>query len=130
MLKQLREFGRTKRGWLGVRIQTVTDEIAESLGLEGTRGALVASVTEGGPAEQGQIAAGDVILAFDGKAIPQMRTLPRVVADTEIGRTVDVELWRRGKSETIKVVVGELAEEEEQLAAADPGLIPKTPAPA
>ena len=125
VLKQLREYGRTKRGWLGVRIQTVTDEIAESLGLEGTRGALVASVTEGGPAEQGQIAAGDVILAFDGKAIPQMRTLPRVVADTEIGRTVDVELWRRGKSEIIKVVVGELAEEEEQLAAADPGLIPE-----
>ena len=110
VVSQLRDFGRTKRGWLGVRIQLVTDEIAESLGLDDARGALVASVAEGGPAESGKIEAGDVILTFDGRDIDQMRELPRVVADTEIGRVVPVEVWRKGALQVVSVAVGELEE--------------------
>ncbi|WP_119420129.1 DegQ family serine endoprotease [Desertibaculum subflavum] len=120
---QLKEFGKTKRGWLGVRIQVVTDEIAESIGLDKARGAMVAGVTDGGPAARAKIDAGDVILSFDGKPVPDMRHLPRVVADTPIGKTVPVEVWRKGKKETLQVQVGELKEEE--VAAAAAGSSPK-----
>ena len=116
VIEQLRDFGRTKRGWLGVRIQSVTDEIAESLGLDRTRGALVASVTEGGPAEGGGIEAGDVILSFDGRDIEQMRELPRFVAETEVGSVVDVEVWRKGAQQRVEISLGEL-EAAEELAA-------------
>src|SRR3546814_7688066 len=77
VIDQLREFGETRRGWLGVRIQTVTDEIAESLGLDDERGALVASITPGGPAEKAGIEPGDVILSFDGKRVDRKRRMPR-----------------------------------------------------
>ncbi len=120
VVNQLREFGRTKRGWLGVRIQTVTDEIAESLGLDEPAGALVADVTKDGPAQQGQIEAGDVILEFDGKAVEEMRDLPRIVAETEIGKPVEVDVWRKGKRRVVKVVVGELEEERPVLASTGP----------
>ncbi|MCW5730278.1 MAG: DegQ family serine endoprotease [Alphaproteobacteria bacterium] len=114
VVQQLVEFGRTKRGWLGVRIQSVTEEIAESLGLDRPRGALIAGVSEGGPAEKGKIEAGDVVLSFDGKPVADMRQLPRIVAETPIGKEVPVDLWRRGKPVKTKVVVGELKEEVEQ----------------
>src|SRR3546814_18905104 len=91
------EFGRTRRGWLGVRIQTVTDEIAESLGLDKARGALVAGISEKGPAETAKIEPGDVILSFDDKPVPNMNQLPRIVAETPIGKEVPVEVWRKGK---------------------------------
>ena len=113
VINSLREDGRVKRGWLGVRIQTVTDEIAESLGLNEASGALVASVTSGGPAQEADIQPGDVVLEFDGKKINRMRGLPRIVAETEIGKAVDVLIWRRGQEETIKVTLGELPEDEE-----------------
>ena len=119
IIAQLTEFGRTRRGWLGVRIQTVTDEIAEGLGLEEASGALVAEVTPGGPAEAFGLKAGDVVLSFDGRAVEEMRNLPRIVAETEIGKPVDVIVWRRGGEEHISVEVGEL-EETPQFAAADP----------
>ena len=118
VISQLRDFGRTRRGWLGVRIQIVTDEIAESLGLPEARGALVASVTEGGPAESGNIIAGDVVLSFDGREIGHMRELPRVVSDTDIGRQVDVEVWRKGERVVVSVAVGELEEDAPVLASA------------
>ncbi len=114
---QIREFGKTKRGWLGVRIQAVTDEIAENLGLDKARGAMVAGVTEGGPADKAKIEAGDVILSFDGKPVADMRALPRIVADSAIGKTVAVEVWRKGRKETIRAQVGELNEEEVAMAA-------------
>ncbi|MGE5537595.1 MAG: DegQ family serine endoprotease [Gemmatimonas sp.] len=114
VVDQLREFGVTKRGWLGVRIQTVTDDIAENLGLNKARGALVAGTTEGGPAEKAGIEAGDVITKFDGKDVPDMRRLPRIVAETPIEKEVPVEVWRKGKSTQVKVKVGELKEEEAQ----------------
>jgi len=120
VVTQLREFGRTKRGWLGVRIQSVTDEIAESLGLDKASGALVADVTVDGPAEKSNIEAGDVILKFDGKMVEQMRDLPRIVAETEIGKPVRVEVWRKNRRRTIDVVVGELEEERPVLASTGP----------
>lgn len=111
VIDSLKESGRVARGWLGVRIQGVTEEIAESLGLEEARGALVASVTPTGPAERAGIEAGDVILEFNGEQISQMRSLPRIVADTQVGREVDVLIWRRGDRQTVRVTLGELPDE-------------------
>jgi len=109
---QLQKFGRTKRGWLGVQIQTVEDEIATDLGLDKSRGALVSSVVDESPAAKAGILRRDVILGFDGKPVSQMRDLPRLVADTEVDRTVKVELWRKGKRMTVDVKIGELKEDE------------------
>ena len=108
VVAQLKDFGRTRRGWLGVRIQGVTPEIAESLGLRSATGALVASVTPNGPAAEAGIQAGDVILTFDGKEVNEMRRLPRVVAETGVEEQVPVKLWRRGQEQTVRVKVGEL----------------------
>jgi len=108
VIDQIIEFGRTRRGWLGVRIQTVTDEIAEGLGLDGARGALVAGVTPDGPAEAAGIEPGDVIVGFDGEPIDEMRELPRIVAETSVGATVPVEVWRQGEITTLQVDLGEL----------------------
>ena len=120
VILQLERFGKTRRGWLGVRIQTVTDEIAEGLGLDRPRGALVAGLTEGGPAEQFGLQQRDVILKFDNRPIEEMRELPRIVADTEIGKPVPVEIWRDGQFQTLQVEIGELDESEAQVAAVDP----------
>jgi serine protease Do len=111
---QLIEYGRTRRGWLGVRIQTVTDEIAESLGLDRAYGALVASVTPGGPAEAAGIRAGDVIVGFDDREVEDMRRLPRLVAETEVERRVKVEIIRQGERRTVEVELGELEEAENE----------------
>ena len=122
VVEQLMEFGRTRRGWLGVRIQTVTEEIAESLGLEQASGALVASVTPTGPAEDAGIVAGDVILSFNDRDVEEMRRLPRLVAETPVGSTVEIVVWRRGERQTLSVELGELEPaEEEGLLAALPG---------
>jgi len=120
VIKQLIATGTVKRGWLGVHIQTVTDEIAETLGLKDAKGALVASVIKGGPAEAAKIEAGDVVLEFDGKEVNQMRRLPRIVAETDVGRTVDIVVWRNNKKLTLKVKVGELEAGEAQVAAQTP----------
>ncbi|GAB4193129.1 MAG: DegQ family serine endoprotease [Thalassobaculales bacterium] len=112
VIDQLREYGRTRRGWLGVRIQMVTDEIAESLGLDKAKGALVASVTDGGPADKAGIKAGDIVLKFDGKEVQDMRRLPRIVAETRIERSVPVEVWRDRKLVSLTAKVGELEEAE------------------
>jgi serine protease Do len=119
VIGQLKEFGRTKRGWLGVRIQTVDDEIAESVGLGAPRGALVVNVTEDGPAAKAGIQARDIIVTFDGKEVNAMRKLPRIVAETAVGKTVPVVVWRKGKEMSFKVKLGELevAEQTEQASA-------------
>jgi len=104
------------RGWLGVRIQAVTDEIAESLGLDKAKGALVASVSDNGPAQSAGIQAGDVVLSFDGKDVSDMRRLPRLVAETPVGKSVPVTLWRKRQESSLQVTVGRLEENEQQQA--------------
>ncbi|HEX6956791.1 MAG TPA: DegQ family serine endoprotease [Ferrovibrio sp.] len=108
VVKQLIEFGRTKRGWLGVQIQSVTDEMVEALGLDKARGALVAKVVPGGPAEKAGIESGDVIVALDGKPIATTNALTRSVAETPVGKTVNVDVLRKGKKRTVKATLGEL----------------------
>lgn len=112
VLLQLKEHGRTFRGWLGVKIQNVTDEVAESVNLSRARGALVLEINKDSPAEKADIRPGDIILRFDGKDVGEMRKLPRIVAETKIGKKVDVVLWRDGKTITTSVTLGELEEEE------------------
>ncbi len=117
VVDQLQKYGHTRRGWLGVRIQTVTEEIAESLGFEEAAGALVADVTKDSPADRAGVEAGDVIVSFDGKRVKQMRELPRMVADTEISRKVKIEVWRKGETKELWVTLGELEEAEKVMAA-------------
>ncbi len=112
VIDQLRAFGKTRRGWLGVRIQTVSPEIAESLDMSAPGGALVAAVIEEGPAEEADIREGDVILTFGGREVPSRRALPRIVADAPIGESVSVELWRDGEELVVDVVIGRLEDYE------------------
>ena len=121
IVSQLIKHGQVRRGWLGVHIQAVTDEIAESLGLEKATGALVASVIEDGPAEKAKIQPGDVILEFDGKVVAEMRKLPRIVAETDISKPVEVKIWRDNKTMTVPVTVGELDEDEPMVASRSGG---------
>ncbi len=121
VIAQLIKNGQVRRGWLGVHIQAVTEEIAETLGLKDAKGALVASVIKDGPAEKGDIKAGDVILRFDGKEVPKMRKLPRIVAATDVNKTVDVVVWRNSEKMTLSVSVGELEEREAKVASRSRG---------
>jgi serine protease Do len=129
VIDQLKQYGETRRGWLGVRIQLVTDEIAESLGIKPARGALVAGVDERGPAKPAGIMPGDVIVRFDGKDIREMRDLPRVVADTPVGKEVTVIIIRKGKEETRTVKLGRLEDGEKQATLTKPEASPPTPPP-
>ena len=113
VIDQLISYGETRRGWLGVRIQEVTKEIAEAVELKKTEGALVASVGEKSPADKAGIKAGDIILEFDGKKIDTMRTLPRVVANTKVGKDVVVEIWRNKKLISKNLKLGRLESSEE-----------------
>jgi serine protease Do len=108
VVDQLRQFGELRRGWLGVRIQQVTDEIAESLNIKPARGALVAGVDDKGPAKPAGIEHGDVVVKFDGKDVKDPKDLSRVVADTAVGKEVDVVIIRKGAEETRKVTLGRL----------------------
>ena len=126
VIDQLKNFGETRRGWLGVRIQAVTDEIAESLGIKPARGALVAGIDEKGPAKPAGIEPGDVIVKFDNKDIKEMRDLPRVVADTPVGKEVAVLVIRKGKEETKTVKLGRLEDGEKQAALTTPQNEPDT----
>jgi len=112
VIDQLREFGETRRGWLGVRIQEVTDDIAETLGLKPARGALIAGVDDRGPAKPAGIEPGDVVVKFDGKDVKAMRDLPRIVADTAVGKEVEVVIVRKGKEERKTVKLGRLEDGE------------------
>jgi serine protease Do len=116
VVDQLREFKEVRRGWLGVRIQQVSDEIAESLSVKPARGALVAGVDDKGPAKPAGIEPGDVIVRFDGKDVKEMRDLPKIVADTPVGKDVEVIVIRKGKEEKKSVKLGRL-EDEKKVAA-------------
>jgi serine protease Do len=114
VIEQLREFKEVRRGWLGVRIQQVTEDIAESLGIKPVRGALVAGIDDKGPAKPAGIEPGDVIVKFDGKDIKEMRDLPKIVGDTPIGKDVPVIVIRKGKEETKTVRLGRLEDVPQQ----------------
>ena len=113
VIDQLIKFGETKRGWLGVRIQTVTKEIAEVENLDEPRGALVASVADGSPSDKGGIKSGDIILEFDGKKINEMNELPKIVAETDVGKTVNVKVWRNKRPINKKITLGRLETSED-----------------
>ena len=113
IINQLIEFGETKRGWLGVRIQDVTKEIAEVEKLDKARGALVASVAENSPSEKAGIKDGDIILEFNGETINQMKELPAIVARTEVGKNVKVKIWRDKKEIVKNVILGRLETSED-----------------
>ena len=113
VIDQLIKFGETKRGWLGVRIQVVTKEIADVEKLDKPRGALVASVAEGGPSDKAGIKSGDIILEFNGVLINEMKELPKIVAQTAVGKTVNVKIWRNKKEITKKINLGRLETSED-----------------
>jgi len=113
VVQQLRQFKEVRRGWLGVKIQTVTEAIAGALGIEENTGALVAAVTPDSPAAKGGMEAGDVIVRFGGADVPTMRSLPRLVARAPIDKEVEVEVLRQGKRKTLQVVIGRLTEDDE-----------------
>jgi serine protease Do len=117
VVDSLRQFGELRRGWLGVRIQQVTDEIAESLNIKPARGALIAGVEDKGPAKPAGIEPGDVVVKFDGKDIKEPKDLSRVVADTAVGKEVDVVIIRKGAEETRKVTLGRLEDGEKAVQA-------------
>lgn len=119
VVDQLTKYGRTRRGWLGVRIQAVTDDIAESFGLKDAHGALIASVTPTGPAEIAGIKPGDIVLKFNDKPIREMRELPRQVAEADIDSEAVIEFWRDGQMKKAKIKIGELEKAE------DDGLLEK-----
>jgi serine protease Do len=119
VIDQLLQFGETRRGWLGVQIQTVTDEIAETLGLDKARGALIGDVVSSGPAANAGIKSGDVVLSFDGKPVVEMRDLPKIVADTPVEKQVPVVVFRKGSEVTLTATVGRLEDGEKQMASAE-----------
>lgn len=121
VINQLLEFGETRRGWLGVRIQGVTPEIAESMDLAEPMGALVAGVDEDGPAAEAGLEVGDLIVKFDGRDVPEMRDLPRMVAETEIGKKVEVEVLRKGTRKSYMVDIARLDERQTAAIAQDDG---------
>jgi serine protease Do len=126
VVDQLQEFGETRRGWLGVRIQDVTEDVAEAMGLEKAEGALVTDVPEG-PAEEAGMLAGDVITSFDGKEVADTRSLVRQVGNTEVGKTVRVVVFRDGKTTTLKVTLGRREDAESTVEVVQQGEDPSDP---
>jgi serine protease Do len=127
VIGQLRQFGEARRGWLGVRIQEVTDDIADGLGMKSTAGALVAGVTDKGPADAAGIQAGDVIVEFDGQKVSAMHELPRLVADEPIGKEVPVKVLRKGEEKTVTVKLGRLVDDDKLASADASGAAPEPP---
>jgi serine protease Do len=128
IVSQLKAYGHPRRGWLGVKIQQVTPDIAESLGLKDASGAMIAGITDGGPADKAKLRAGDIILKFDGQDVKEMHNLPRIVADAEVGKQVPVVLWREGKEVTLQTTLAERPADA-QLASADAGAKPDATQP-
>ncbi|GGD92001.1 serine protease [Aureimonas endophytica] len=130
VVTQLRDFGETRRGWLGIRLQEVTDEIGEGLGLQDAKGALVMGIVPGGPSDNGLLKIGDVITAFDGKPITSSRDLPRIVAETPVGKSVDIKLLRKAtptdpmQEQTVQITLGRLEDGEKLMSEAEGGAKP------
>jgi serine protease Do len=115
VVSQLQQFGELRRGWLGVHIQTVTDEIAETLNIKPARGALVAGVEDKGPAKPAGLEPGDVIVKFDGKDVKDTKDLQRMVADTAVGKEVEIVVIRKGQEETHKVTLGRMDDPDDKV---------------
>ncbi len=126
IIDQLRQFGETRRGWLGVRIQNVDDATAEALNLGTARGALIAGIDDKGPAKPAGLEVGDVIVRFDGKEVKDSRDLPRIVASTPVGKAVDVAIVRKGQEMTRQVTLGRLEDTEKQASLQQPSTEPPT----
>jgi serine protease Do len=120
ILSQLRDVGHVERGWLGVGIQRIDDDLAEAFDLPDRKGALVSQVSPGSPAEDAGFERGDVIVRFDGKQVDEMRSLPTLVSITPIGKKVEVDIVRRGKSKTLKVKIGKLDDPQQLASTAAP----------
>jgi len=110
VVAQLKQFGVARRGWIGVRIQQVTEEIAQGMGLPNSQGALVADVTGGGPAQKAGLQNGDVVISFDNRPVTDSRSFPRVVAATPIGKTVNIDVLRKGRKQSYHIVIAKLDE--------------------
>lgn len=119
IMDQLKEFGEVRRGWLGVRIQPISDDMLENLGLKEAKGALVAGLIDGAEVDNKALKAGDVILRFDGKVVDTARDLPRLVAESAVDDVVDIVIQRDGKEQTVKVKLGRMAETEKASSSAD-----------
>ena len=119
IIPQLRDEGHVTRGWLGVTVQALNDELAQSFGLESPNGALVNEIVKGSPAEQAGLERGDIIIEYDGKAVNELNDLPRLVAATPVDKTVAVVIFRDGKQRTVKVKIGKLEDGEQKIAADD-----------
>ena len=124
---QIREFGRVKRGWIGVSYQTVTDDIADSFSLDRARGVLVANVIADGPAAKAGLKRNDIIISFGGQEVPDLRRFPRFVANARVGSTLDIVVWRQGKETPLKIRIGEQEEPEKQNVAAQGSKKPVEP---
>ena len=123
VIEQLKQYGEARRGWLGVRVQPITEDVAASLGLTGTAGALVSGIVKGGPVEKGPIKPGDVIMTFDGKPVPEMRDLLRMVAESATGKKVSIGVIRDGKPLTVEVTLGRLDDKSTAGAVVDPNTV-------
>jgi len=119
VVEQLRQYGETRRGWLGVQLSSVDEDTAESLGLKDPTGAFIAKVTENGPAAKAGIRPTDIVTKFDGRDVETMRSLPRLVAQAAVGKTVDVEFIRDGKKQTVKVTLGRLEDGDKAVATSE-----------
>ncbi|MEL4375691.1 Do family serine endopeptidase [Brucella cytisi] len=118
VIDQLKEFGEVRRGWLGVRIQPVTEDIAQSLGLKEAKGALIAGLIENSGVDNKAIEAGDVVIRYEGKPVDTARDLPRLVAETPVGKEVEIVVVRQGEEKTVKVKLGRLVEDDKSTEAA------------
>jgi len=127
VIDQIEKYGAARRGWIGVRIQAVTDDLAEGMGLAASSGALVTEVTAGGPAAKAGLQSGDVITGFDGKPVPDSRSLPRIVADTAIGKSTSLEFIRAGQKQSAHVMVARLEDQDDSAPAkSGPAAAPKS----
>jgi serine protease Do len=126
---QLREFGKIRRGWIGVSYQSVTDDIADSFGLDRARGVLVANVVADGPAAKAGLKRNDIIISFAGQDVPDLRRFPKFVANARVGNTIDIVVWRGGKEVPLKLKIGEQAEEADKTNVSAQGGTPNKKAP-
>lgn len=120
---QLKSNGKVTRGWLGIAIQEITKELADSFGMKNTNGALVAGIEKGGPADKGDLKIGDVIIKLDGKSIVNSSDLPRAVASVKPGKTISTEVFRKGSFKTLNIMIGEMPAEKEETATISHGMV-------